>query len=100
MGRENGDHNGQPLAAADATVDDKGAVIWEWNFERLKAFLENERETSNALSAYINYDLRAKLINTGVSMSDFEFVDEGNKGANREKRLPSQVSRTSNGSTT
>jgi hypothetical protein len=51
-----------PLATADAIIEDGGATVWVWSFSGLRRNLANEREVSNALSAYMNYDLRAKLI--------------------------------------
>lgn len=75
-----------PLATADAIVEGAdGAVVWEWSFSELKEYLKNHREVSNALSAYINYDLRTKLINTGLSMSDLHCAKK-DKNANNEKQ--------------
>jgi CRP-like cAMP-binding protein len=48
-------------ATADAIVDDEEAVAYVWEFEELKEYLHHEREVRNALSAYMNHDLRAKL---------------------------------------
>lgn len=48
-------------ATADALVDDTEAVVFVWDFDELKDYLLQEREVRNALSAYMNFDLRAKL---------------------------------------
>jgi hypothetical protein len=53
-------------------VEEDEIVVCEWDFGALQAFLKGEREVSNALSAYVNHDLRNKLINTGVSISDLD----------------------------
>jgi hypothetical protein len=74
-----------PLATADAVVAGGDAVVWEWSFSELKAYLKNHREVSNALSAYINYELRTKLINTGLAMSDLDCAEK-DKNANDEKQ--------------
>ena len=60
------------LATAHAIVeDDDVAVVYEWDFPQLKRSLQRERAISNALSAYINHDLRDKLVKAGVvSMTD------------------------------
>ena len=81
-----------PLATADAIVAGGGAVVWEWTFSELKEYLKNHREVSNALSAYINYDLRTKLINTGLSMSDLD-CDKQDKNANDEKQPEASTKR-------
>lgn len=60
------------IATANAVVGKGGAVAWTWTFEQLLTYLEHEREISNALSAYMNYDLRAKLVKKGVSMADLD----------------------------
>lgn len=73
-----------PLATADAIVEGDGAVVWEWSFSELKGYLRNHREVSNALSAYINYDLRTKLINTGLSMIDLD-CSKKDKNANEKE---------------
>jgi hypothetical protein len=73
-----------PLATADAIVEGDGAVVWEWSFSELKGYLRNHREVSNALSAYINYDLRTKLINTGLSMIDLDCAKK-DKNANEKE---------------
>lgn len=49
------------IATADAVVQDKVAVAYWWDFDSLKCYLRGDREVSNALSAYMNHDLRAKL---------------------------------------
>ena len=61
-----------PVASADAVVETEDTIVWEWEFSDLKEFLEGEREVSNALSAYVNHDLRKKLIDTGVSMAELD----------------------------
>lgn len=48
-------------ATADAVVDTDVVVAYVWDFDRLKEYLTEEREVRNALSAYMNHDLRAKL---------------------------------------
>ena len=77
-----------PLATADAEVEENGAVAWEWSFERLKHFLANERETSNALSAYINHDLRAKLVKTVTSMADVDGSCEVEQVSKDREKVP------------
>jgi hypothetical protein len=74
LDRESDSEQREPsLASADAVVGDGGASVWEWEFRKLSSFLENEREVANALSAYINHDLREKLISTGIlSMPDLD----------------------------
>ena len=67
---------GRPLATADVIVELDDAVVWEWSFETLQAFLEKERLISNALAAYINYDLRAKIINTSTSVTNRRVFEE------------------------
>lgn len=58
-------------ATAHAVVEDDDAVVYEWDFSQLKTSLQKERAVSNALSAYINHDLRDKLVKAGVvSMTD------------------------------
>lgn len=47
-------------ASADAVVEDD-VVAYIWDFDGLKDYLGGEREVCNALSAYMNHDLRAKL---------------------------------------
>ena len=59
-------------ASADAMVHGDSVSVWVWDFNELKTFLESERAISNALSAYINHDLRKKLISTGIAMSDLD----------------------------
>jgi hypothetical protein len=59
------------LATAHAVVEAGDAVVYEWDFAQLKTSLQQERAVSNALSAYINHDLRDKLVKAGVvSMTD------------------------------
>lgn len=70
FGEEESDDKTLPLASADAIIEENEILVWEWDFTELKSFLEGEREVSNALSAYINHDLRQKIIRTGVSLSD------------------------------
>jgi CRP-like cAMP-binding protein len=60
-----------PTAVADA-VADTNCRVWEWDFEQLKTFLRGEHEVSNALSAYLSHDLRAKLARTGVTLSQLD----------------------------
>ena len=61
------------LASADAMVhDEKGVIVWVWEYDELRAFLAKERQISNALSAYINHELRSKLVQTGIAMSDLD----------------------------
>jgi len=56
-------HQLQYLAAsADAIVGPGGAVVWYWSFDTLQNYLKANRQVSNALSAYISHDLRAKLM--------------------------------------
>lgn len=75
-----------PLASADAMVEEDGITVWEWDFEKLKNVLGSEREVSNALSAYVNHDLRRKLIDTGVSMSDLDnIICDKTKASRKEK---------------
>jgi hypothetical protein len=64
-----------PSASADAMVDGEYVYVWVWDYNELKHFLANERAISNALSAYINHELRKKLIATGVAMSDLDNTD-------------------------
>jgi hypothetical protein len=59
-------------ATADAIVDDDEGVAWVWDFEELRMYLKGEREVSNALSAYINHDLRTKLAKAGISMTEID----------------------------
>jgi hypothetical protein len=61
-----------PSASADAMVDGDDSYVWVWDFDELKHFLAGERAISNAFSAYVNHDLRKKLIATGVAMSDLD----------------------------
>ena len=68
---DNGEKDDIPLASADAVVEED-VVLWEWHFSKLKSFLKGEREVSNALSAYVNHDLRRKLINAGAVMTKKE----------------------------
>jgi hypothetical protein len=66
-----GDDTTVHLATAHAVVEDDDAVVYEWDFAQLKSSLQKERAVSNALSAYINHDLRDKLVKAGiVSMTD------------------------------
>jgi len=49
------------IATADATVVTDELVAYAWSFDSLTEYLSGEREVRNALSAYMNHDLRAKL---------------------------------------
>lgn len=49
-------------ASANVIVDKGEAQAYVWEFETLRNFLKSERQVSNALSAYMNYDLRQKLL--------------------------------------
>ncbi|CAB9500345.1 cNMP [Seminavis robusta] len=49
------------MATADAVAETDTVVAYVWDFENLRDYLQGEREVRNALSAYMNYDLRAKL---------------------------------------
>jgi len=49
------------IATADATVVTDELVAYVWSFDSLTEYLSGEREVRNALSAYMNHDLRAKL---------------------------------------
>ena len=60
------------VATADAMVNDDNVHVWVWEFDDLKKFLSKERAISNALSAYINHELRSKLVNTGNAMSNLD----------------------------
>ena len=53
-------------ASADAVVQEE-VVAYVWDFDSLKDFLGGEREVRNALSAYMNHDLRAKLASLTTS---------------------------------
>jgi hypothetical protein len=52
--------------------------------------LKREREVSNALSAYVNHDLRNKLINTGISISDLDNTDCDEKPSLDKKQQPAK----------
>ena len=52
--------NCDTTASADAFVQEE-MVAYVWDFDTLKEFLGGEREVCNALSAYMNHDLRTKL---------------------------------------
>ena len=56
-------------ASADAVVEPGGAVVWCWSFDTLQSYLHTNRYVSNALSAYISHDLRAKLMVSSSSSS-------------------------------
>ena len=53
-------------ATADAVVDTP-VVAYAWEFDSLKEYLQDQREVRNALSAYMNHDLRAKLDKLNVA---------------------------------
>ena len=55
------------MATADAVVESDEVVAYVWEFESLRSYLRKEREVRNALSAYLNHDLRAKLASLNVS---------------------------------
>lgn len=61
------DHENQDgrTATADAVVEQE-VVAYAWDFDRLKDYLVEEREVRNALSAYMNHDLREKLTRLNV----------------------------------
>jgi hypothetical protein len=55
-------------ASADVIVgggDGGGTTFLKWDFDTLELYLKGDREVSNALSAYFNYDLTAKLLRDG-----------------------------------
>mmetsp|Transcript_2393 Transcript_2393/g.3514 ORF Transcript_2393/g.3514 Transcript_2393/m.3514 type:complete len:331 (-) Transcript_2393:1513-2505(-) len=45
----------------DVVVGAGGAVVWVWEFSTLKETLEADRETANALLAYVSHELMEKL---------------------------------------
>ena len=72
-GNSNRNGNSSNTATADAVVDTKGAVpvvAYCWDFDPLKNYLQGEREVRNALSAYMNHDLREKLARLTVHHHD------------------------------
>jgi hypothetical protein len=58
------------MATADAVVESSELVAYVWDFVSLKDFLKGEREVHNALSAYMNHDLRAKLASLNASTTN------------------------------
>jgi hypothetical protein len=71
-------------------VEEDEIVVWEWDFGTLQVFLKGEREVSNALSAYVNHDLRDKLINAGVSISDLDNTECDEKPCTDKKQQPAK----------
>jgi len=59
------DHNEDSAATADVIVDQTGATFIMWDLDLLALNLQSDREVQNALSAYMSYDLREKLIRSG-----------------------------------
>eukprot|EP00980_Cylindrotheca_fusiformis_P018642 scaffold6200_cov118-Cylindrotheca_fusiformis.AAC.4 len=54
-------------ASADVIVDGKKpATFLKWKFDELIPYLQGDREVYNALAAYLNHDLTAKLLRDGV----------------------------------
>jgi CRP-like cAMP-binding protein len=54
-------------ASADVIVDCKApATFLKWDFDKLIPYIQGDREVFNALAAYLNYDLTAKLLRDGV----------------------------------
>jgi len=60
----NEDSRATNMATANAVVHDEVTVAYRWDFDSLKDYLRGDREVSNALSAYMNHDLRAKLVSS------------------------------------
>lgn len=52
-------------ASADVVVGSRPATFLRWDFDALIPYLKKDREVFNALSAYLNYDLTAKLLGEG-----------------------------------
>jgi hypothetical protein len=55
------------IATADAIVESSEVVAYVWDFVSLRDYLKGEREVRNALSAYMNHDLREKLASLNAS---------------------------------
>lgn len=54
-------------ASADVIVDAKApATFLKWDFNTLIPYLQGDRQVYNALAAYLNHDLTAKLLRDGV----------------------------------
>jgi len=51
-------------ASADIIVQPGGLTAYVWNYKELRNFLRKDRQTRNAVLAYISHDLRDKLITT------------------------------------
>lgn len=55
-------------ASADVIVgDSRPATFLKWDFDTLIPYLKDDREVFNALAAYLNYDLTAKLLRDGIA---------------------------------
>jgi hypothetical protein len=95
-------------ASADVTVmggGDGGTTFLKWDFETLEPYLRGDREVFNALSAYFNYDLVAKLLRdcqiqkassaSTVAAGQQEAVDSGSdKEGIEEVATPKSSSKT------
>ena len=67
-------------ASADCTVDKSAsATFLKWDFETLEPFLKQDRQVFNALSAYFNYDLTAKLLRDGQIQQASTSTDEASQ---------------------
>lgn len=58
------------MATADAVVESNEVVAYVWDFVSLRDYLKGEREVRNALSAYMNHDLREKLASLNASTAN------------------------------
>jgi CRP-like cAMP-binding protein len=53
-----------PPSPADVVVLPGGVVAYVWNYRMLRDFLQSDRQTRNAVLAFISHDLREKLMMT------------------------------------
>ena len=61
-------------STADVVVGAEGATVYEWDFDALQEYLDDQHEVKNAFSAYISHDLREKLRESNVKMIKRHFT--------------------------
>lgn len=70
--------SGEDVASAKSTADvvvgAEGATVYEWDFDALQEYLDDQHEVKNAFSAYISHDLREKLRESNVKMIKRHFT--------------------------
>ena len=49
------------IATESIVVDSDSLTLWKWDYLELKTYLENHRNVSNSLIAYISHEMREKL---------------------------------------